>query len=310
MTTLGIDCTSAKGLIGTEPCFVDPGPLLGHIVLTDRQTFPMETTTPNKAFFENLIQQGKAYFIVDAFGSPVETPAPTTETSDITQRQVVVNRGLPVVTVTLKKPYEFHKGFYTLSSQDQYSVILVYQNALRVAFSADGTSWGGFNVGMYEVLTYQESTGSTKAQSQVMYQITDLEGYNTRGMYLTGLNFNPNTDINNVTDLKMTATADASDNTIVVKAVWAANPKYNVLGLAASNFRLLVEGVADTIVSAVYDNDLAAYIITPTATLGAGDVVQVITYDAGATPAVAVAKVGTSKVKFYKGDTGSVSVTA
>lgn len=309
-TQFGIDCSKSRALIGTEPCFVEPGPLLGHIIFTNRPSFDVATTTPNKVFFNSLVQQGTAYFVADAFGSPVETPDPTTETSDITLRQVVVNRGLPMVTTTLKKPYEFHKEFYKLSSQDQYSVALVYQNVIKVNMSKDGLSWGGFNVGMYEVLTYEEATGSTKAQTRVMYQITDLDGYNTGGMYLYNLDFNPNTDINNVVDVYMTGRADASDNKVFVKTVWDANQAFNIGGFAAANFRLYINGVVDPINGTVTRNAQNEWEITPTATLTTDDEVVVELFDATATPPVNVAKVGTSNPKFYLGSTPVIEVVA
>lgn len=309
-TLFGIDCAADRPLIGTEPCFVEPGPLLGHIVFTNRPAFDVATTTPNKAFFNSLVQQGSAYFIADAFGSPVEVADPTMETSDITQRSVVVNRALPMVTTTLKKPYEYHKEFYKLSSQDQYSVALVYQNVVKVNVSKDKLTWGGFNVGMYEVLTYEEATGSTKAQTRVMYQITDLDGYNTRGMYLYNLDFNPNTDINNVTDVFMTGRADVSEQKVFVKTVWNGNQAYNVAGFAAANFRLYVNGVVDEINGTVTRNAQMEWEITPTATIATSDTIEVELFDANATPPVNVAKVGTNNPKFYLGRTPEITPVA
>jgi len=303
-TLFGIDCKASSGFIGLEPCYVEPGPLLGHIVLLGRPTFDVATTTPNKAFFNNLVQQGQAYFVVDAFSSPTEVAAPTLETSDITQRSVVVNRALPVTTTTLKKPYEYHKGFYKLSSQDQISVLLVYQNVIKVNTSIDGLSWGGFNVGMYEVLTYQEATGSTKAQTQVMYQITDLDGYNTRGAYLYNLDFAPNTEINNVTGVKLVGRADVSNAKIYVKATWLQNDLTPILGQQTANFRVRIDNVEEEITLTVFNSSTGEYEMTPTTTLTTSQDIIVDEYDATATPPVAVAKIGVNKPQFYAGTTG------
>ena len=303
-TLFGIDCKQSSGFIGLEPCYVEPGPLLGHIKLVGRPTFDTATTTPNKAFFLNLVQQGQAYFIVDAFGSPTETAAPTLETSDITLRSVVVNRALPMVTTTLKMPYEYQKGFYKLRSQDQDSVILVYQNVIKVCVSVDGLSWGGFNVGMYEPMTYAEATGSTKAQVQVMYQITDLDGYNTRGAYLYNLDFAPNTEINNVTGVYMTGRADVSDNKLYVKPTWLQNDLSPILGLDVAQFRARLNGSANVITLSAFNSSTGEYALTPTTAVSLASQSWVVDlYDATASPPVAVAKLGTVKPKLYAGST-------
>jgi len=302
-TLFGIDCKQSSGFIGLEPCYVEPGPLLGHILLKGRPTFDVATTTPSKAFFNNLVQQGQAYFFTDAFSSPTEVPAATLETSDITLRSVVVNRGLPMTTATYKKPYEWAKGAYKLSSQDQDSILEVYQNVIKVNTSIDGLSWGGFNVGMYEVMTYQNATGSTKAQVQVMYQITDLDGFASRGSYLYNLDFNPNTDINNVTGVKMVGRADVSEAKVYVKPTWLQNDLTPILGLATANFRLRIDGTADVITATAFNSSTGEYALTPTATLTTSNDVIVDLYDATASPAVAVAKLGTTNPNFYAGST-------
>jgi len=310
-TLFGIDCKASSGFIGLEPCYVEPGPLLGHILLKGRPTFDVASTTPNKAFFNDLVQQGEAYFLVDAFSSPTEVPAATLETSDITLRSVVVNRALPMTTATFKKPYEWAKGAYKLSSQDQDSIVEVYQNVIKVNTSIDGLSWSGFNVGMYEVMTYEAATGSTKAQVKVMYQITDLDGYASRGGYLYNLDFNPNTDINNVTGVKMTGRADVSEGKIYVKPTWMQNDLTPILGLDVAQFRARLNGVADTITLSAFNPSTGEYALTPTTTLSTISQSWVVDlYDATASPAVAVAKLGTTKPKFYAGTTAAITPVA
>lgn len=309
-TLFGKNCAANSGLLGMEPCYVEPGPLLGHILVKGRLTWDVATTTPNKAFFNDLVQQGKAIFLVDAFSAPTEVPAATLETSDITLRSVVVNRGLPMTTTTFKKPYEWAKEAYKLSSQDQDSIFEVYQNVIKVCVSIDKLTFGGFNVGMYEVGTYEAATGSTKAQIKVMYQITDLDGYASRGGYLYGLDFNPNTEINNITGVNMVGRADVSEAGVYVKPTWIGNDLSTILGFATANFRLLIDGVADTITTTAYNSTTKEYKLTPTTTLTTSQEVQVILYDATASPAVAVAKLGTTNPKFYLGETGIIEPVA
>lgn len=303
-TLFGIDCKQSSGFIGLEPCYVEPGPLLGHILLKGRPMFDVATTTPNKAFFNNLVQQGQAYFFTDAFSSPTEVADPTLETSDITLRSVVVNRALPMTTAVYKKPYEWAKEAYKLSSQDQDSILEVYQNVIKVNVSKDGLSWGGFNVGMYEVLTYENATGSTKAQVRVMYQITDLDGFASRGAYLYDLDFDPNTEIKNVTGVNLIGSASVAEGTLRVKATWIGNDLSPILGQTSANFRARLDGVEDPITLATYDSATGEYVLTPTTDVALEQGWIVDEYDATATPPVAVAKIGVNNPKFFAGSTG------
>lgn len=65
------------------------------------------------------------------------------------------------------------------------------------------------------------------------------------------------------------------------------NRKAPVSGWAASNFRLLINGVANPVSGTVTKNADGRWYITPTATLATNDVVEVYTTDATASVDVA-----------------------
>lgn len=309
-TVIGIDCSGKNGNIGVGNCIATPGQKIGHIKLPLGWSAPV-TDTFDKAYWNNLVQQGVAKFFSGAFGVTTETADPTTETSSL-QIQAVTTRALPVVTSIFKKGYEWHAGAFMNSGYNDTSVIEIFQDgSLRVALSKDGQTISGFNVGMYEVLTVQDATDAAIQQTRIMYQMVDLLQYNTQGIFLTNLNFNPNTEINNIVDVAMTGRADVSENAIYVKTPWLRNPTDSISGFAAANFRITVSGVADPIVGTVTkDPATQEWEITPTATLTTSTPVVVYLTDATATPPVDVAKVGVNSPRFYEGQTEVITPVA
>lgn len=309
-TVLGIDCSNTNGNIGVTNCVASPGQKVGHIKLPADWSAPV-TDTFDKAYWNNLVQQGTAQFFSGAFGVTTETADPTTETSSL-QLQAVVTRGLPITTSIFKKGYEWHAGAFTNSGYNDSSIIEIFQDgSLRVALSKDLQTISGFSTGMYEVLTVQDATESASQQTRIMYQMVDLQQYNTQGIFLTNLNFNPNTEIYNIVDISMTGRADASDNKIYVKTPWLRNPNQSILGFASANFQIELGGVVEAIVGTIaYNATTKEWAIEPTTAVVAAQSWKARTFDATASPNVAVAKIGSTAPKFYKGETAAFIAVA
>lgn len=301
-TVLGIDCSKNRSNIGVESCIVNYGKRTGHIQFEKGWSAPIADTF-DKAYFNALVQQGKARFVGGAFGVTTDNGSNSTETGTL-QKQAVTSRALPVVTTILKKGYEFHAGYYTDSGYDQYDVADIYETGIvKLALSKDGLTVSGFSVGMYEVGTFEDATDSASAQTSVVFQYDDLLQYNTQGIALTNLNFNPNKEINNIVDIAMTGRAKVTGNKIFIKTPWLRNPNQSVAGFAAANFRIEIDGVSEAIVGSVTrDASTLEWAITPTSTMTLASRPSVFLTDAAATPAVDVAKVGSTNPKFYAGE--------
>lgn len=302
---LGINCVDGSFNIGGLPCTVVAGQKTGHIAVP-KGWKRLLTETFDKAYVQEQVQLGNFFVLGGAFSAVTETAEPNVETSP-RQLTSVVSRPLPITNSVFKKGYEIHAGLYTKSNYGRYDILEIYETGfIRGVKTKDGLYFKGFDCGMYEVMGLQEDNGTVSLQTMLRYQLTDNLEYNSLGQFLTDLDFNANTDINNVVDVTLTGRADASDNKVYVKATWTRNPLYNIEGLASANLRLTVEGVADTIVGAlVYDTTTKEYAITPTATLGAGDVVVVQLYDA--TVPTATANVNGL---YFKGTTPSITTVA
>lgn len=296
-TQLGLDCPANRRNIGVEACTVKSGQKKGHIQVPIDWSLNVATDTFNKTYINSKIQDGTFKIIGGAYAVTTETAEDTTQESTSGQLSVV-RKALPIVTTTVKKGYEFHAGAFDMSADGIYAVLEIFETGVVAgALSNDGLTIKGFSTGMYEVATFVDNNGSESASTMIKYQITDVDQYNKQRVFLTNLDFNPNTDINNIIDTKLVARAVVTGNKIYVKVNWARNLGLSILGLAAANMRITINGVANAIVGPiVYDASTKEYAITPTATLAASNNVVVILNDS--TASVDVAKVGT---KFYTG---------
>jgi len=296
-TLLGLNCQSDRRNIGVEACTVKSGQKKGHIQVPIDWSLNIATETFNKEYVNEKIQDGTFKIIGGAYAVTTETAEDTTQESTSGQLSVV-RKGLPIVTTTVKKGYEFHAGAFDMSADGIYAVLEIFETGVvAAALSNDGLTLSGFQVGMYEVATFVDNNGSESASTMIKYQLTDVDQYNKQRVMLTNLDFNPNTEINNIIDATLTARAVVTGNKIYLKAAWSRNLGFPITGFAALNLKLSINGVANAIVGAIsYDGTTKEYAITPTATLVAADTVIVTLNDAVAS--IEVAKVGT---KFYSG---------
>jgi len=305
-TQLGLNCQDDRRNIGIEPCTVQPGQKKGHIIAPYDWSLDVATETFNKEYVNEKIQDGTFKVIGGVFGVVTETPDDTTEESTSGELSVV-RKGLPIVTTTVKKGYEFQSSIYGYSNQNVYSILEIFETGIiAAAVSLDGTTITGQAVGMYNVGTYTDNDGTNSASTMIKYQLTDPQQYNEQRVYLTNLDFNPNRDISNIIDVKVVATADVSDNKVYISAVWARNNGVKIEGIAAANLKLMINGVANAIVGAVvYNTTTGLYAITPTSTLLLTDSVQVYLFDS--VNDIAVAVIGT---KYYAGASNSATPVA
>ena len=296
-TQLGLDCQADRRNIGIESCTVAAGQKRGHIQVPIDWSLNISTETFNKAYVNSKVQDGTFKVIGGAYGVTTEAAEDTTQESTSGQLSVV-RKALPIVTTTVKKNYEFHAGAFDMSGDGIYAVLEIFETGVvAAAVSADGLTISGFACGMYEVATFTDNNGSESASTMIKYQLTDVAQYNKNRVYLTNLDFNPNTEINNITDVTLVARAVVTGNKIYVKVAWSRNLGVSILGLAALNMKISVNGVDNAIVGAVvYNATTKEYAITPTATLLAANTVVVTLNDAIAV--IEVAKVGT---KLYSG---------
>lgn len=301
----GTDCTTSRLGSGLENCQPIEGLPNGFILVPKGWSLVKATDTFDKAYVQEQCQLGNFVPLVGCFEMISETPDPVTQESQ-SGLMDVVRQGKPMFTATYKNGLAFQKIAYSYNSYNQYDALITYETGMiKCATSVDGTEIKGLSVGSLNTNGYSENNGTNSASTILKFQVTDPFEYNQYVDLLTDLDFNPTTELFGITDCVLTGTADASENKAYVSVKWLHNEQFNILGLAVANFRLTIDGVADTITAVTYNSTTGLYAITPTTAFVAADVVVVQLYDA--TVPTATAKVGN---KLYRGTTASITVVA
>ena len=298
----GTDCTTNRLGTGLESCQVIEGLPSGLILTPKGWSLSKSSGTFDKAYVQEQIQAGLFIPMVNCFDAVAETPDPTTEESQ-SGIMSVVRQGKPTLTFTFKDGIAGHKARYSYNSYTQYDVLLVFETGvIWCAETIDGTAIKGFSIGMLNTGGYQLNNGTNSASSVLRFQITNPQEYNQYAFPLAGLDFNPNTELNGITDVKLTGTADASDNKVYVSAVWLHNEQFNFTFFTDANFRLTVNGVVATIDTVTYNTTTKKYEIVPDTAITAGQSVVAQLYSADG-----AVKIGD---KFYRGTTPAITVVA
>lgn len=301
----GTDCTTSRLGSGLENCQPIEGLPNGFILTPKGWSLNKTTDTFDKAYVQEQCQLGNFIPLVGCFEMISETPDPVTQESQ-SGLMDVVRQGKPNFTCTYKNGLAFQKIAFSYNSYNQYDVLITYETGMiKCATSVDGTQIKGISVGMLNTNGYSENNGTNSASTILKFQVTNPFEYNQYVDLLTDLDFDPTSELFGITDCVLTGTADASDNKAYVSVKWLHNEQFNILGLAVANFRLTIDGVADTITAVTYNSTTGLYALTPTTALTASDVVVVQLYDASVP--TATAKVGN---KLYRGTTPSITVVA
>lgn len=292
----GTNCTTDRLGTGMESCQTIEGLPSGLILTPKGWSLSKTSGTFDKTYVQAQIQAGLFIPMVGCFDAVSETPDPTTEESQ-SGLMSVVRQGKPTFTFTFKNGLAGHKARYSYNSYNEYDALIVYESGvIKCAESVDGANIKGMTIGMLNTGGYSENNGTNSASSILKFQVTNPQEYNQYVTLLSGLDFNPNTEINGITDVKLTGTADATTNDIFLKAVWLHNEQFNFSFLTISDFKVTIEGVEQPIDGVSYNSTTKQYTIAMDYNIGAGDEIVVELYDGN--ESLPCVKVGD---KFYRG---------
>ncbi len=293
------DCIISRKNLGLSDCIIQEGRLTGFIITPKGWAINLTTDTFNLAYVNEEIQKGNFIPVLGAIEATNGTPEATTEEYQGGVKSVVRN-GLPEYTFKyLKGGWKFASALYTYNSFHAFDVLFVFSSG-ALAGATNGTTFSGFDLGMLNSGTYMFTDGSTSASVTVSMQLINETQFNRDVAILDAdsLDFKVNVDISPITDIVITARADASEAKVYFKPVFETNRATTLGGIAIANLRSTVNGVVDVITAAslTYNAVTKEYQYTPTATLVVANTVIVELYDA--TEVVSCAKIGQ---KYYKG---------
>lgn len=294
------DCITSRKNLGLSDCIIQEGRLTGFIIVPKGWAINLETDTFNLAYVNEQIQLSNFVPVLGAIEATNGTPEATTEEYQGGVKSVVRN-GLPEYTFKyLKGGWKFASALYTYNSFQAFDILFVFSSG-AIAGATNGTVFNGFNLGMLNSGTYMFTDGSVSASVSVSMQLIDEVQFN-RDVYLIDssvLDFKVNSDINPITDIVITARADASDAKVYFKAGFESNQATPLGGITIANLRSTVNGVVGDVITAAsltYSATTKEWSYTPTAVLVATNPVIVELYDT--VEGVSCTKIGT---RFYKG---------
>lgn len=302
------DCVISRKNLGLSDCIIQEGRLTGFIITPKGWSINLETDTFNLAYVNEQIQLGNFVPVLGAIEATNGTPEATTEEYQGGVKSVVRN-GLPEYTFKyLKGGWKFASALYTYNSFQAFDILFVFSSG-AIAGATNGTTFSAFDLGMLNSGTYMFTDGSTSASVSVSMQLINETQFNRDVAILDAdsLDFKVNTDISPVTDIVITARADASESKVYFKAVFETNRATVLGGIAIANLRSTISGVANVITAASlsYNATTKEYSYTPTGAITATETVVVELYDS--VEGVSCAKIGT---KFYRGISNTAVVVA
>lgn len=304
-----LDCNKVDlnlGLVDCEPRF---GYIQSVILVPKPWSVPVtELETMDLDYVVGLVQAGTWQPILNVLQTTDNTPEPTTKeyTGGV---MAVIRNGKPQYMVELDNSIGYHKALYSKNSFQRYNILLVDQNGtIMGATSADGTRFTGLLAGMVNTRTYTLQNGDETAKTNFEFQLISEAQFNSRmALISTGQSgVDINTDVNAITGVTITGTAEAGDP-INVQVNGVNNTIFGIEGLGAGNFRVTntATNAVVTLTSVTEGATEGSYLLTPTTPTVAAQNLKVELYDAVAGVNVAVVDV----TQLYKGSTQPPHIT-
>lgn len=309
-----VNCNKEEFALGTVDCEPLLGEFSGFITVDSNWSVPVEDILSgdfDKDAVVALIENGTFEPFLGSVEFTNNTPDATTKeyTGGIMR---VIRNGKPQYRFEFDKGIGYHKAAYSRNQQSGKNILLIDETGTLVgAYSGDGLNFTGLSLSMYNTNTYVPKTGDETAKTLIDVQLGNENQFNTRMALLTvdqsGIDFN--TDIAPITGVVITGTSSVADGHIInVKA--GNNTIFGIEGLLATNIRAVnnVTNAVIPITSIAETVNEGEYVVTFTTPPVAGTIIVYSTYDATATPPLAVAKL--SDMQIYKGKSLPITVTA
>jgi len=282
-------CLDDKKGTGLAACIVELGFPRGFIRTNRSWSEVISSGTLDKEYFVKEVQKMNFVPFIGAADFASNTAEATTQESANGLLRTIRN-GKPMMDFTYWKGYPFHKIASSYNSYANGDVILVFENAILVVESLAGDTISGFKLGMQNASTFSFNDGTNGEQVTVGIQLQDENEFNLRGQIITNetLGFNVGEDLPSIIDSVITLETPSVGTALNASIVAETNSAFNIKGLLASNFRIIIEGAAEAPASVTYSDVTNKYVFVTTTTLSSTDTVQIELYDSDESLNVAV----------------------
>lgn len=261
--------------------------------------------TLDLAYFTEQVQMQNYIPFNGSVNYTQNTPEPTVQEFD-SGAKLVVRNGKPELVFDYIKGKIWDGIAHSYNTNNKDAVFLTFDNGAILVANNNGIL-NGFNLQMQNAASFMFKTGSEVARTQITIQLKDENTFNNDFAIITAdqLGFDIEDELPEVMEVNLVADAPAAGANLEVAATARVNQGSNILGLGATEFRLIVDGSAATISTVTYNDVSNKYVIEPSSAFTAGQEVYAELYDTANSRAVA-----NLDGQLYKGTSNTVTVTA
>lgn len=267
-----VNC-SGSGILGTglAGCKFDMDRVIALGLLPKGYKF---TQDPTKDYMRELQQTGTLIMLQGVISFTDATADDNIVTRDGSGIKVVAGKNPYEKTAMFDNGINFHKALTTLSSYEQYDIVLFdVAGSMLVTVGKDGIP-KGFTLGMFENQKYTFKNGTDSSSESVLFQmINRMEFDLNAGWYTTNeLDFLPQ-DLTGVNEVLISVDPIVAGTSIVVNA-FLLDKSHPVTGLLFGDFKVTKDGVTSNPTLATYNANTQKYTLT-VATMAAAAVMEV-----------------------------------
>jgi len=227
------------------------------------------STDITQDYIDGLVQSGDVIPMMDAFSSEPSIADDTLETSPLGVEALTL-KGLPKYMLTMKAGQYFYKQMSKLTGFGNINWVLGDVNGnWKFAVNTDG-AFTGFTAGQTLSAITTPATATETEKKSFTFQLTDRTQIDLSYAVILSANLFPISDVTGINgvllsyaDVNGAVPPASGDTTLKVKALLAADKHTGIAGLAATNFKYTVNGVAE--VPTLVDNGDGFYTLTITA---------------------------------------------
>ena len=302
-----IDCSITVLGTGQKNCpfRID---LINGIYALQRGTLIADADTFDKAYLQELVQQGEAIPLINATEFLDESADDTVETTQ-SGVDITANLGRYNFTLSYKKGEYFNKALSSLESFGLYDIMIVDEEGSFLMTENRSGVAKGFKGGRFQPQKRKLADGTTATSKAVTFQLLDRSEFDNRLVWLTAVQaeFSPDEvdGINDITATFNVAPAD-TDTTLIIDLVSTADNNTALAGLVTADLSVTVDDVV-TATTWVEHATIAGRYTGTLAAIAQDEVVTVQIWDATTTPETNVAIKGDD---LYRSNILTATVTA
>lgn len=275
------NCIEGTRGTGLPECLATLGYPMGFIRTNKNWNIEIETGMIDKDFIVDQIQAGNFVPFLGAKVVTQNTPETTFKEYDNGEK-IAIRNGKPEFSFEYSKTVHFNKIAYSHNGYKNGKVILTFSNgAIFLPESSDGLSLQGFDLAMQNTGTFKFKEGSEPGKTIITIQLGAEDQFNAKGVILSKeeLGFDINNDIFGIIDTNIKLSPIAAGSSLVADIKASMNSAFNIKGLVADNFRVVINGSPEVAASATYNDIAGNYTIGTTSAMINADEVFVQAYD-------------------------------